>query len=285
MSIAAIAPAIEPGIRQGMSRAEYEAIPAVNQSLLKHYRRSAAHARVQMLSPHEPSESQELGTAIHCAILEPSRFAEEYVVSPKFDRRTTKGKQDAADFENANIGKCRIDADDYATCQGIAEAIAASDTASWMLTTPGRQELGAVWIDPDTGLSCKALIDRITSHAGSTVVIDLKSTKDASPNAFARDVLNYGYHVQAAFYLDGLNVLGPASRRFVVIAVEKEPPYGVAVYELDDEWIDLGRDAYRDYLRKHAACLASGHWPGYSDAIIPISPPRWAKRREEFDVV
>jgi hypothetical protein len=46
-----------------------------------------------------------IGSALHESILEPHQFFENYVVSPKFDRRTKDGKIVYETFKNENKGK------------------------------------------------------------------------------------------------------------------------------------------------------------------------------------
>lgn len=294
-----LAPAITPGIRVGCTRAEYDAIPAVNQSKLKLFRRSPAHVRLAMLEPSRSTEAMELGTLIHTVLLEPQRFREQYVVMPDLTagcknadgspsrnpKQTGDYKRKVADFQNANLGKKTVEADDHAVCTAIGEAIASYTRATELLTSPGRNELGVVWIDEETGLACKALIDRTTSHEERTCIVDIKSALDASPEAFAKDCSKYGYHLQAAFYLDGLNAFGAAPRRFIHVVVEKEPPFGVAVYELDEQSIALGRRRIRAYLRQYAQCQAANDWPAYADAIEPLTLPNWEFSKEYDDAL
>lgn len=79
-------------------------------------------------------------------------------------------------------------------------------------------------------------------------------------------------------YLDGLNTLAPHDRKFVFVAVEKEPPYAVAVYELEEDALQLGRDDYQKHLAQYAECVKTNRWPGYGDGMDYVSLPSWAFR-------
>ncbi len=125
-------------------------------------------------------------------------------------------------------------------------------------------------------LRVESLIDRITTYAGWTLIADLKSTNDASQWAFGSSVAKYGYHEQAAFYLEGLNVLAPVERRFLFIAVEKERPFCCAIHELDDEAISEGTRLFRKHLRQLRECKEDNLWPGYPAEISTIQLPKWA---------
>jgi hypothetical protein len=102
--------------------------------------------------------------------------------------------------------------------------------------------------------------------------VDLKTTTDASPAAFARSVATFRYHVQASHYLSGLH----GAERFVFIAVEKTAPYAVAVYELDAAAMAAGDELRQRDMRMIADCRATGEWPGYSDDCQTLSLPKWA---------
>ena len=278
------APMFKPGIYPGLSRDDYYDMRGVTQSRLKPFLRSAAHGRFEMLHPSAPSASMELGTALHKAVLEPARFAGDYVVAPKCDKRTKAGKEEWAAFEALNSTKSLMDADEMDAVSGMARALHSHPLAGELLKGEGLNEIAATWIDGETGLACKGLIDRLTRFMGQNLVLDVKSTRDAQPPndddsacAFASDALRFGYVFQAAFYLDGLNAIQPAERGFWVLAVESEPPHGVAVYELPEETIAHGRAQYQLALRRYAEAKKSDSWPGYSCAKHLLNLPKWAR--------
>lgn len=127
------------------------------------------------------------------------------------------------------------------------------------------------WICPMTerAIRCKAMLDIVPD--GTSALIDLKTTADASPEAWGYHVKKYGYHYQGAMYLDGWNSAAEASeisdRRsiFAHLISESLAPYPTARRVLDDEFIEVGRMGYEADLLKYSACVHSGEWPGYSD--------------------
>ena len=135
------------------------------------------------------------------------------------------------------------------------------------------------WRDDASGLRCKGRIDCLATIAGRAAIVDIKTTTDARPDAFARSIATYGYHFQAAHYLAGMRANGVDVVGFVVIAVESRAPHGVAVYELDAEALEVGEERRRALLSTLAECRASGRWPGYRTQTISL--PRWAAREVE----
>lgn len=156
----------------------------------------------------------------------------------------------------------------------MAAAVHAHPAAGSLLTScPGEAEKSVYWIDATTGVLCRCRPDW---WRDDNVIVDLKTTEDASPEGFAKSMANYRYDVQAAYYLDGIQqATRKRPKAFVFIAVEKKPPYGVGVYVLDSDSLELGRAQYQHDLRVYAECERSGIWPGYGDKIQTISLPAW----------
>ena len=107
--------------------------------------------------------------------------------------------------------------------------------------------------------------------------VDLFHAHIGGMDAFARSAVEYRYHVQAAFYWDGLVACGWVPQAFVFVCVETAPPYGVALYSVKPEDLDLGRAVYRRDLATYAECLRSGEWPGYPEEIRELELPGWAR--------
>lgn len=220
--------------------------------LKKIYTKTLLHALTEEVN--EDSPSLIMGSGLHCAVLEPERFSTEFIVSPKFDRRTKEGKEASARFEEQAIGKTIIDPDQMNLIQGMKDAIMAHPVALEMLTG-GEAEYSYYAKDPETGLELKCRPDY---HNGGAL-IDVKTTADASFEGFARQIGNLAYHLQAAFYLDVFNASqGTNYKDFFFIAVENKAPHAVAVYRLDENHIEAGRKAYRKALNRYAEFINSG---------------------------
>ena len=267
---------VPPGIHTGISFEDYCHIEALNHSTLKLWERTPAHARYDMTHPQETTTALRMGDACHVAILEPKRFKKEYARSPKFDMRTNKGKAAAAAWGSEYPDYAALLPAEYDSACGMRDSVWAHPLASEMLKGKGQTELTVVWIDPDSELLCKGRIDRLTSYLGWTVVLDLKTAQSASIDDFARACVKYGYHSQAAFYLDGLNALAAHERRFIHLVVENRPPYLVRLLELDDSAIAEGRARYRAAMQTYKDATESGEYPGFVVGIEAFDLPGWS---------
>ena len=92
----------------------------ISNSMLNHISVSPEHFRFIMDNPQPATPAMKLGSAIHMNVLQPKEFNKNYAVSPKFDRRTKKGKQDYEDFTNNNMLKTIISESDFELIEQIA---------------------------------------------------------------------------------------------------------------------------------------------------------------------
>ncbi|MGE4510056.1 MAG: PD-(D/E)XK nuclease-like domain-containing protein [Sulfurimonadaceae bacterium] len=194
------------------------------------------------LNPPEREESPHfaIGSATHSLVLEPHKFEEEFAVAPECDRRTKAGKEAWAAFVDTSAGKTVIAEKDFETAKNMADAIITNQYAQTLLQN-GIAECS--FFSEIDGVKVKCRPDYYREDMG--IIIDLKTTDNASPDGFAKTIANYGYYIQAAFYMDVLDALKKNARKFVFIAVEKKAPHMVGIYELDPISLEFGRSEYK----------------------------------------
>jgi hypothetical protein len=267
------------GVFSGISNEAYHAGPGVSSSQLK----AVGESMADYLWPRrKESTAMALGTAAHMAILEPDEFEARVIVSPQIDKRTKAGKAEYAEFierygagiESGEI--MELTPAIFAQALQIRDAVHGHPIAA-KLFVDGESEVSAFWTDADTGILCKCRPDWLR-HDGMEV--SLKTARRADLSGFMKDAYAYGYHISTAFYRDGLDALDVAHQPTVHVVVETDDPRPerVAVYVMDDLFIEKGRDAYREALRKIATQAASpkDYWAGYPLEIQTLEAPRWA---------
>ena len=266
---------------------DYDKLDGVNFSTLKELRRSPKHYQHRRQNPRPPTPSLALGHAAHVAILEPECFLREFALWDATDEdgktRQRRGKLwDAFKAQNAN--KTIIRTDEYDRAIRLSRAVRDSREAMRYLVH-GRHEVAVTWVDQHTGLRCKGRCDWLTEIDGEAVIVDPKSTRDASPWSFGRDAAKYGYHLQKAFYADGFEQALGRPVRSVIIAIETEEPYDVVVYRVPPDVLDIGRDEYRKLLETLSVCAQSNSWPGYGGGLEQeLTLPAWAVPDEGNDL-
>lgn len=264
---------IAVGLYADIPAEQYHALPGVSQSMLKELRdRSPAHLRWRLDHPQPSTPAQVLGAAVHDCVLLPDSFDRAWVRGIEGDGRTKAVKEAREALMAEHPEATVLKPEDYDTCMAIRNAIASHPKARQLLI--GDAELSAVWTDERTGLLCRGRYDLLGHKTGT--IVDLKTTLCASTTAFSRSIWQYGYHIQAAHYLAGAHALRLPYDRFAFVAVEKAPPYAVALFELAMPAIADGRRELEALMDVYAQCERTGEWPGYSPNVEIIDLPRWA---------
>lgn len=248
-----------------MPASEYHRLPRASKSGLDKIARSPAHYKCR--DQKEPSKAMRIGTALHSLVLE----GIAPLVMPEFSGKGSVALRD--EWKAANEGLLIVSEDEHDAVTAMAASIAAHPIAGPAFRrTDGRAEVSALWTCPDTGVECKSRFDWLLPSA----IVDLKTTADASADAFARSVATYRYHVQDAFYGQAAASCGLSVEHFLFVTVETTAPHSVAIYQLDDEAREIGRRLYLRDLRTYQQCVERNEWPGYSPEIQTLSLPKWA---------
>lgn len=255
-----------------LSRVEYDRLARVNWSNLKNMKRSPAHYRHGLLEQDQDSDPKTLGRVTHLATYEPERFKAEVEVW-EGRRAGNLWKK----FQADNAGREIIKKEPAEMAVRIAHSIRSEPTAQRYLKE-GRGEQTLLWTWPN-GIEAKGRVDWLVK--GEDVVMDLKTTRDASPDAFSRQAAAMLYHAQAAYYVDGLKIITGRKYRYLIAAVEPKPPFAACIYELNDDVLDAGRIIYDPLLERLHECTENGSWPSYSQGIEQLVLPIWALPEEE----
>lgn len=281
-------------ITQSISRDDYFAQPLMNSSTLKPFLKSAKHGFYMMENKKEPSSSMSLGTAVHSLVLEGEkafqellddyycvirRDAENAPINPKTDTfyGTSSGKFKAWVAEYAN-GREVITEEAINETIKMARAAAAHGPTNNILFQCPERETMFTWVDEDTGIECKALTDFYGPKLGG----DLKTcARMDTKDQIEKQIINFGYHFQFAFYLDGMRANGLDIQEFIAIFVSSSNEYDVGCFIMSDEAIKLGRKEYKKALVTYhnnleTNTLNSEDLEGAFPDIQKLSVPYWA---------
>jgi PDDEXK-like domain of unknown function (DUF3799) len=280
------APAFTAGVYDGMPEAMYHGDPVPGGSLSSTGARKLlppscpAKFRYEADNPPPPKDHLEFGSAAHKMVL---GVGLDIAVIEAEDWRTKKA-QDARKAARAE-GKAPLLTAEYEQVMAMAAAIRSHEVASALFSLDrGKPEQSLFWQDAPTGVWRRARIDWLpeTWARERLVVADYKTATAADLVNIPKSVASYGYHHQAAWYLDGVRALGlDADPAFVFLFQEKTPPYLITVVQLDAEALRIGRELNREAINLFAACSERGEWPGYSESIEVVSLPAWARRQHE----
>lgn len=264
-----------------LSNERYHAHSALSRSALLTFAQSPAHFWHRFLNPKaiakSPTPAMLFGSALHSFVLEPERYNLDFLELPEGSRSSTAARviQERAEAANCAV----LPHGTTAKCHDMAKALMAHRAANKALTTAGQNEVSFFATCPESDLEVKCRCDRLTNKGW---VIDLKTTINAAPDAFAKTIANYQYHVQAGFYLDVIEwATGHRPKGFIFVCVEKEAPYAVSVFRASDAMIKAGSQKAQELLAdlaKHFLEFGPDKpWPAYADAITELDLPTWAQ--------
>lgn len=261
-----------------ISNEEYHNSNGISRSQLMLMDKSPYHFWYKYLSgKYETNKSKEaftVGSAFHTLLLEPELFDNEYAIMPKIDRRTTRGKEEFALFSIENSHKTIITQEQFEEVQCMASHVKEHDIVTTLLDN-AQFEKSIFWTDKETELQFKCRPD-IWSNK---MIIDIKTSKDASPGLFINSAYKYGYYLQCGMFFEACEAIEKPIEMFINLVIEKEKPYVPAIYILDEKAIEFGKEQFKIYKNKIKKCLDENKWPGY--LVQEISIPKYATINDE----
>ena len=217
------------------------------------------------------------GTAVHAFFLERDKFDTDFVIKPADMRLNTKaGKEWALEHQSKIIIDSELGNNLYEMEKSFMDS-----PARLIYDKQGQSELSYFW--DDLGLvKGKCRPDWISNDGN--IVVDIKTTTDASPKGFQKSIANWGYHLQLGWYIRGLQKLGLPAKEFIFIAIEKTPPFSVGVYRANKEMITYANDEINNLVYDIDESLKSDDFPDYTPEIMDLGLPNWMNPKEpEYD--
>ena len=214
------------------------------------------------------------GTAVHAFYLERDKFNSDFVIKPADMRLNTKvGKEWAQEHQSKIIIDSELGNNLFEMEKSFMDS-----PAKLIYDIKGQTELSYFWDDFGT-IKGKCRPDWISDDGN--IVVDVKTTTDASPYGFQKSIANWGYHLQLGWYLRGLRKLGLPVKEFIFIAIEKTPPFCVGVYSADQNMIDFAMKELDQLIPEIQTAMVSNEFPDYTPEITSIGLPPWMTDKKE----
>jgi len=250
------------------------------------YEHLAAY-KAERIAQYKDPEAEEkralvIGSAFHDAIFTPERYQSLYAVEPtkpeEINRRTKEGKLQYQQWEESVLlpfqrEKVGLTTEELTMIQEMKKRADQHGTFQGILSF-AKKEFTIFFRDPKTGILLKVRPDALNDIV--EICLDAKTTADARPVEFRRTIANYNYDKQAAMQVDGIKAVFGKTFDFIFSAHEKEDPFGIALYRLDDACIEVGRTLYRRDLEYLKTVLQDKTLPrGYPKEVVSIGLPAW----------
>jgi hypothetical protein len=252
----------------GKTRADYDAIDALNQTSAKLLLKAPAKYAHDKANPRKDSKALREGIMTHAAVLDPEAFA-KFKPEPEADKRTKEGKEVHAYWASTlQPDDIRCKADEYDNALSYSDAVK---------TAMGRYNIvpvaTEVMLKADYIVPIKGSIDLIAEDG---FVYDIKTTmEEATPKGFGKQLIwSDDFKLQAAWYLllCKLN-FGVRPKGFRFLVVEKEAPFLTAVFELHPDLIAEGEALMLSAMKAYEVCKSFNEWPAYPSEVITIARP------------
>lgn len=265
---------------QHISNELYHSSAGVSRSMLSELRLSPYHYWYKYLSGQyvadEPTPAMNIGSAVHCLVLEPLLFKDSFYICEQKRRPNRDTPSFNRLLESAN-GRIILTEDEIEIASKVANSVRADSFCHHLLKGCAIEE--SIYFEhEETGLQCKVRPDAWCN----TIAFDLKTTNDASDRAFQMSSYKYDYYLQAAMNFKAFESIGVMLEEFVFIVVEKEPPYPIALFRVrrDDFYKDsaysFGVEQFNNRMALLKKCIDNNDWPGYG--IKDLSVPGWAHK-------
>jgi len=273
------------GIRQGIDFSEYRSDDinqrdtietvkgkAISKSLICDFIKDPSAWKNS--PPKVQTEAMKGGSLLDCLLTTPHEFDERYAVSIYEEFRTKEAKSWRDEMEESGKTVVKIDQLDDVNAQ--LKAIRSKPEALALIN--GAQFQVAFRHDTAYPFASKGLIDILPDDRET--IVDLKRCEPSaleSKRSLARYIFDWGYHIQAGAYCEGMAIASGIERtQFKFIFVSSKLPYRVAVVSLPFPAISYGADLYRNGAKRFAECLERNHWPSIWDGEIEIDLPEYA---------
>ncbi len=255
------------GVYDDLDEATYHQDPtSVSASGMKTLLRSPAHFLHERTHPKE-SDSMDLGSVAHSMVL--GSGCEFVAVEGNRNRNDVKD----AIAEAKAAGKVVLKPEQLAAAERMADAVLTHRHAARLLASPGRSEVSMFWPDPAFDVIRRCRWDRLSDDGIGT---DLKTCRNAHPDALPKHITEYGYELSAAWYLDVAAGLDVDVAAYALVFVESTEPHPVVVVELSGSFLDRGAALAHKALTTYRRCLDTGRWPAYADDdFLTVHPPAW----------
>lgn len=237
---------------------------------LKHAKRSMKEFKYFLDGKLDSGRKQcfDFGNAFELALLSPEEYKskvvdESVIMDELFDSEKPRATKRYKEWVAGQDGKYIISIEDKITIEEMLVSCSSDKTISRLIENI-EYNYSLCWVSDD-GLQLKARPD--ICKAKKNVVVNLKTTTDASPSSFSKDMVNFDYPFQATHEIEGCLRSGfmDSVDNYYWLVVEKNRPHNAVLYEFMPEDRQACKFAYDEVMSRVARAVHHNHFGGYEE--------------------
>lgn len=294
---------------------KYLAAPGESSSALKEVLKSPRHYLIYKNEDLRNDDESHftLGTFIHSAFLEPTKFAKVKTLPDGCSKASRAGITTLIKYywdllgiaPDAFLSEMKLD--EMKEVLYDLEAVAKREGYTFIdakmaqvvrviqssyrtygngiiprLIANGRTEVSMYGRDPETGIKVKIRPDcmLLEEQVGANIVLSVKTTSAGSIDAFMRDAAKYRYELAEGMYLRvASEITGRKFTGTLMLVAQTVIPFQCALLWLDAEDLEIGKYKYQQAIDIVKQCKDSDSWPGFEayaeDGACGIIQPRF----------
>lgn len=285
-------PTLQAGLHYNIPAAVYHAdpcvVPSLNSGIVRTLcEKTPAHAWLQHPrlggKAREQTDAMAFGAYLHALM---ARDVSEFDVGDYNDFKSKDARAWRDEVKRAGrVPILQRVADEAGYIADTLVMRAAKGCTNTPFASNAQSEVTAIWQEDEIWL--RARFDRLVVDAGSYADLwDWKTTSGGlSERELQRTIISYGYHIQAAHYLRGLEACMPHMRgrcSFIFAFVETEPPYCVRRVVLSPELLKHGQRELARGIALWRECMATNTWPGYAAETLTVELPSYLEDDDQI---
>lgn len=153
-------------------------------SSLKEFAKSPRHYLDYILKPKTPpTDAMKMGSMIHCMLLTPELFNDEFAIAPEINKRTNAGKEEWAQFTAMHADKTVVTNEDYEHARRVTDIVMSNENNKYIIQNC--HDFEQEWSMDMDDLPFKGFFDGVSSE----YILEVKTINDAHPKNVMSDFL------------------------------------------------------------------------------------------------
>lgn len=226
-------------------------------SSLKHFRKSPKHYIQYLTKAFIPTDATIIGSIVDVIVLTPELLDKRFMLFNKPNLRTTAGKAEMAMIQDSAKANriTLITQDQLNTAKKCKESLLSVPMSRDLIEGMKQAQIKLQWTDKKRNLPLIGYVD-FESHAwGEKFIVDLKTSRTADPDEYAREIVKWNLLTQLGSYLTGYHKMKYQFPYFIFLVVENKEPFNVSVNFVDDKLASQAKEEFDATLTAFRYCM------------------------------